>query len=371
MASLKNKNVKIVEKFVISLCISILVIAAGVAMIFIKGMNLGVEFKGGMTFEVSIEDEVAASNLSGAKEDSFKSDVNAWLASGNVKLGEDTYKFNPAANVQKAGADTYEFRVDRDAKKNGADYLLDSKSDNFTEIFAKESGEMSVAVKNYAIDWFKTNLDIELDADKVSVRTHTIGNEVMQSIIKNAAIAVAVAVAAILVYIAIRFTWVSGLAAILALVHDVLVMTALTTIFQIPVNSTYIAAIITIIGYSINATIVIFDRVRELEKTPSYAVLSDAEIANKAIVNTLWRSILTTVTTLVMIVSLAIFGNSTIREFAFPIIFGLLAGAYSSILLSAPIWVYLRKLFRMSGKRPTLKTKAAKTETVETAEVQA
>ena len=297
--------------------------------------------------------------------------MNAWLASGNVKLGEDTYKFNPAANVQKAGADTYEFRVDKDAKKNGADYLLDSKSDNFTEIFAKESGEMSVAVKNYAIDWFKTNLDIELDADKVSVRTHTIGNEVMQSIIKNAAIAVAVAVAAILVYIAIRFTWVSGLAAILALVHDVLVMTALTTIFQIPVNSTYIAAIITIIGYSINATIVIFDRVRELEKTPSYAVLSDAEIANKAIVNTLWRSILTTVTTLVMIVSLAIFGNSTIREFAFPIIFGLLAGAYSSILLSAPIWVYLRKLFRMSGKRPTLKTKAAKTETVEAAEVQA
>ncbi len=366
--SLKNKNIKIVEKFLISLLVSILVIAAGVVAMLVKGMNLGVEFKGGMTFEVTVNDEVAATRLTGTYEDSFKADVNSWLASGEAKLGDDLYSFNPASNVQKAGADTFEFRVDKDAKKNGEAYVLDSKSDNFNEVFAKESGAMSVSVKTFVIDWFKTKMDIELTTDDVSVKTHTIGNEVMKSIIKNAAIAVAVAAVVILIYIAIRFTWVSGLAAILALIHDVLIMTAFTILFQIPVNSTYIAAIITIIGYSINATIVIFDQVREYEKTPSYAVLSDAEIANKAIASTLWRSILTTLTTLIMIVTLAIFGNSTIREFAFPIIFGLIAGAYSSVLLSAPIWVYLRKLFGMSGKRPNLKTKAPKKETVEAVE---
>lgn len=356
------KNVKIVEKFLLFLCISVVVIAAGVVMLVMKGMNLGVEFKGGMTMEVSVDDEVVSKNLAGAKETAFENDVNAWLSSGNVKLGEDTYKFNPSSTVQKSGDNTYEFRVDKDALKNGAAYVLDVKSDNFTSIFATEGGEMSVAIKDYVVSWVKTNLSLDIVADDVTVQTHTIGNDVMTSIIKNAAIAVAVAVVAILIYIAIRFTWVSGVAAILALVHDVLVMTALTTIFQIPVNSTFIAAIITIIGYSINATIVIFDRVRELEKTPSVATLSDAELANKAIASTVWRSILTTITTLVMIVALAIFGNSTIREFALPIIFGLVAGAYSSVLLSASIWVYLRKLFRMSGKRPKLKIKAAKSD---------
>ncbi len=360
--SLKNKKIKIVEKFVIFICISLVVIAAGVAMLFVKGMNLGVEFKGGMTLEVEITDDVVTSNIKGAEEDAFKADLNNWLASGNVKLGEDTYKFNPAANVQKSGDNTFEFRVDKDALKNGAAYVLDTNSDGFTDTFSKETGEMSVAVKNYVIDWVKTNKDMTITEDDVNVKTHTIGNEVMQAIIRNAAIAVAVAVAVILVYIAIRFTWISGIAAILALLHDVLVMTACTVIFQIPVNSTFIAAIITIIGYSINATIVIFDRVRELEKNPSDSLLTDAEIANKAIASTVWRSILTTITTLVMIVALAIFGNSTIREFALPIIFGLIAGAYSSVLLSAPIWVYLRKMFGMSGKRPKVKAKAIKGE---------
>ena len=361
--SLKNKKCKIVEKFGIFISVSLLVIIAGVVMLFVQGMNLGVEFKGGMTLEVTIEKEAVVKNITGADEDAFKADINDWLASGEVKLGDDTYKFNPSANVQKSGEDTYEFRVDKDALKNGATYLLNTDSTDFTEIFSKETGAMSVAIKNKVIDWVSVKKNVTLTEDDVTVKTHTIGNEVMQAIIKNAAIAVAVAVVVILIYIAIRFTWISGLAAILALVHDVLVMTACTIIFQIPVNSTFIAAIITIIGYSINATIVIFDRVRELEKNPTDSLLTDAEIANKAIVSTLWRSILTTLTTLVMIVALAIFGNSTIREFAFPIIFGLVAGAYSSVLLSAPIWVYLRKLFRMSGKRPKVKAKAIKSET--------
>ncbi|HBF86423.1 MAG TPA: hypothetical protein DDW54_01945 [Clostridiales bacterium] len=136
-----------------------------------------------------------------------------------------------------------------------------------------------------------------------------------------------------------------------------LIMVSFTTIFRIPVNSTFIAAVITIIGYSINATIVVFDRIREIEKQPSSEGFVDKDIANQAVTNTLSRSILTTLTTLVMIVMLAIFGTASIREFALPIIFGLIGGAYSSILLSASIWVYLRKLFKQENKRPKTKIK--------------
>lgn len=374
MNSLKTKNVKIVEKFVLFLCISLAVIAAGIVMMFVGGgMNLGVEFKGGLTLEVGFED-ITAANYIAKNEDAFKSDVNKWLESG-VKLGDETYTFKPASTVQKVGKYTYEFRVGREAKIAGQsdNYILNTESKGFTEIFSKGTGLMATAIKEHVVEYVnaKANLPQKITVDDVTVNPHTIGNDVMKAIIRNAAIAVAVAVAAILVYIAIRFTWISGLAAILALVHDVLVMIALTTIFKIPVNSTFIAAVITIIGYSINATIVIFDRIRELEKTPSLAEKTDAELANNAIASTLWRSIFTTITTLIMIVSLSIFGNSTIKEFSLPIIFGLIAGAYSSVLLSASIWVYLRKLFRMSGKRPKLKTKAAKSDVIEVADAQA
>ena len=213
MNSLKTKNVKIVEKFVLFLCISLAVIAAGVVMMFVGGgMNLGVEFKGGMTLEVGIED-ITAANYIAKNEDAFKSDVNKWLESG-VKLGDETYTFKPASNVQKAGEGTYEFRVDKEAKIAGQsdNYILNTESKGFTEIFSKETGLMATAVKEHVVEYVnaKANLPQKITVDDVTVRTHTIGNDVMKATIRNAAIAVAVAVAAILVYIAIRFTWISG-----------------------------------------------------------------------------------------------------------------------------------------------------------------
>ena len=141
-------------------------------------------------------------------------------------------------------------------------------------------------------------------------------------------------------------------------------MFAATAIFQIAINQTFIAAIVTIIGYSINSTIVVFDKIRELLKRPSYADVTDVDIANESIALTLKRTVLTTLTTLVMISLLAVFGTQAIREFAYPIIFGLIAGAYSSILLAAPTWVYLRKLFKQANKKPvTKKKKVTKQET--------
>lgn len=353
MNKLKNKNLKIVQKFVIFLVIAFLVIAAGAAMMIVKGMNLGVEFKGGMTISVEVE------GVSISNEKEFEDEVNTLLKNG-VTINGETVKFNPSGTVQKSGDNEYEFRVDRDAvgSTSGKIDLSNMEATMTTaqqEAYRKQDGDFAKAIQT-KVSEYVTSKNPQATNVTITVKPSTMGNDVMKATLRNAIIAVSVAVVVILAYIAIRFTLVSGVAAVLALLHDVLVMTALTTIFQIPVNSTFIAAVITIIGYSINATIVIFDRIRELERTPS-APLDDKDLANKAIANTLTRSLLTTLTTLVMIVSLAIFGNSTIREFALPIIFGLVAGTYSSVLLSASTWVYLRKLFKQSNKRPTVKVK--------------
>lgn len=353
MNKLKNKNLKIVQKFVIFLVIAFLVIAAGAAMMIVKGMNLDVEFKGGMTISVEVE------GVSISNEKEFEDEVNTLLKNG-VTINGETVKFNPSGTVQKSGDNEYEFRVDRDAvgSTSGKIDLSNMEATMTTaqqEAYRKQDGDFANAIQS-KVSEYVTSKNPQATNVTITVKPSTMGNDVMKATLRNAIIAVSVAVVVILAYIAIRFTLVSGVAAVLALLHDVLVMTALTTIFQIPVNSTFIAAVITIIGYSINATIVIFDRIRELERTPS-APLDDKDLANKAIANTLTRSLLTTLTTLVMIVSLAIFGNSTIREFALPIIFGLVAGMYSSVLLSASTWVYLRKLFKQSNKRPAVKVK--------------
>ena len=157
-------------------------------------------------------------------------------------------------------------------------------------------------------------------------------------LIRNAILAVAIAAVLILIYIWIRFEFRSGVVAIAMLLHDVLIMMAFTCILRIPVNSSFIAAILTIVGYSINNTIVVFDRVRENSKNVMYLNKYREDIVNTSIKSSLGRSINTTITTLVAVLLVFLLGNDSIREFALPIIVGLLAGTFSSILLAAPIW---------------------------------
>ena len=143
-----------------------------------------------------------------------------------------------------------------------------------------------------------------------------------------------------LIYIGIRFEFSFGAAAIIAVVHDVLVTIGVYGILGIPVNAPFIAAILTIVGYSINDTIVIFDRIRENSK--KMRKVSVDEIANISINQTLSRSINTSLTTLFTITAVYIF-VPTIREFSFPLIVGIATGAYSSIFIASPIWVMLKK----------------------------
>ena len=161
-----------------------------------------------------------------------------------------------------------------------------------------------------------------------------------RDLIANAAKALLVAFVLMLAYIAVRFDPMSGLAALFGLLHDVLIMCAFMVFFRafFQVNSSFIAAVLTIVGYSINNTIIIFDRIRENVKRPGFTQKPRMEIVEMSVSSTLSRTVNTTVTTMITLVALYIFGVESIREFAFPLIIGMVAGTYSSVLLSGQVW---------------------------------
>ena len=163
------------------------------------------------------------------------------------------------------------------------------------------------------------------------------------TLVRNAVISVLLAAALMLVYIAIRFDLNSGLSAVFGLLHDVLIMLSFMVIFRsfIQMNSSFIAAALTIVGYSINNTIVIFDRIRENAK--KYPSMPRADVTNLSIQESLGRTLTTTATTLITIVALCILGVASIREFALPIIIGILSGVYSANMINGYVWAFLEE----------------------------
>ncbi len=161
-----------------------------------------------------------------------------------------------------------------------------------------------------------------------------------RDLLSNAVKALLIAFACMLIYIAIRFDVFSGLAALFGLMHDVLIMCAFMVFFRAfyQVNSSFIAAVLTIVGYSINNTIIVFDRIREVSKKPGWGDKPRMDIVEASVGNTLSRTINTSLTTLITLVALYAFGVESIREFAFPLIVGMLAGTYSSVLLGGQVW---------------------------------
>lgn len=191
-------------------------------------------------------------------------------------------------------------------------------------------------------------------ADKYSIKAEnisfeTIGPTVGKELASQALIAILLAFAGIMVYISFRFEWRFGLAALSALVHDTAMMVAVYAIFQIPVNSTFIAALLTIIGYSINDTIVIFDKIRENLKLEHGRKPDYDNLVNVSVSQTLVRSINTSLTTLITIFALYFLGVPAIRDFAFPMIIGVVSGCYSTIFIASPLWVTFRKKFKVHG----------------------
>lgn len=179
-----------------------------------------------------------------------------------------------------------------------------------------------------------------LDVNSSNINFESIGPAIGSELKGQALLALAIANIGILIYISIRFEWRFGLASIFVLLHDVIVMTIFYGAMKIPVNSSFIAAILTIVGYSINATIVIFDRIRENMKLAKK--IDPARIVNESISQTLARSINTSLTTLLTIATLYILGVPAVKEFALPLIVGLISGTYSSVFIASPVWLFLK-----------------------------
>ncbi len=339
MKKIKDITFKFFEKFKYFAPISVAIILAGFIVMIFAGMNIGIDFAGGATVNVEFGDYVA--NHEEIKED-LVDQINDLVKKEGFEIGSTRWSGDDQ-NIYEIG-----LKYSLNGKK--IDAASEEAQNEFRALLEEENG------LNDKIVELINNYNDEFDVIKEdTINSNIVGAETSRKLLKNAIIATVVAIIVMLIYIAIRFTLTSGLAAIVALTHDVLMMIALVTIFRVQVNTTFIAAVITIVGYSINATIVIFDRIREVSKLDSMKEATDAEIANKSIVDTLKRTILTTITTLSVIVVLAIvcavLGVSTMAEFALPIIFGLIAGTYSSVFLSAPMWVYFRKIAKKIKNR--------------------
>lgn len=343
-----NRNIPKMFKIWFIIPLIIIVIAAAVFTGYAvsykdisKGMNIGTDFAGGSVVNLVL----------GETELSDSSKYNAHLKTVTDILQDDAI----AEQVVQYAKDELGNDIDVSAVKatvsysqksdSGANMTLVVKYDNISKTY-----DSTNELTKYRNELIVSRLNEIYSADNgysnVKVTYSNIGATASETLIRTAIISLAISLAIILVYVIIRFELWSGLAAIIALIHDVAIMVALTIAFHIQVNSSFIAAMITIVAYSINNTIIIFDRVRENSKIEkklnTNAIIDNFDIADKSTKQSMTRTINTTVTTMFAIVIFAILGASTVREFALPVIFGLIAGFYSSVFISPALYALMK-----------------------------
>ncbi len=282
----------IVKRYKLWFLISIIIILIGAGMFFYRGVNIGIDFVGGTTVSIEIGKEFN------------KEEVDQILS-----------KYSKDSTSKKVNETQLEIR--------SKEFTVDKVKEFFNELKEKYELEESALLSQ-----------------------NEIGESVGKELTNRALIAVFIATICMLIYIVIRFEIFFGIAAIIALIHDVLITLSAYSIFFVPINSPFIAAILTIVGYSINDTIVIFDRIRENKKIHSGK--SDEFIADLSLKQSFVRCINTSLTTIVIILSVYIFVPS-VREFSFPILIGMISGTYSSLFIATPIWTLLNS--RKSKKK--------------------
>lgn len=279
-----------------------LMISAGIMVLalllslFGMGINVGIDFSGGMSMQYTMGEAVTQSDIEGV--------LNG--------IGLKDY----AVSVQGSNRDSINIRI----KAIDEDGVQGVQASITEALQAKYPNAAIYGDVNY------------------------VGPVAGATLLRNAFLSVLIAALCMLIYIAIRFDFNSGAAAVLGLVHDVLIMLSFMVILRsfVQMNSSFIAAMLTIVGYSINNTIIIFDRIREnARKMPSSTPRVD--VVNRSIKECLGRTINTTLTTLVTIVCLYIFGVSSIREFALPIIVGIISGVYSANMINGYVWAFLEE----------------------------
>ncbi|WP_069649394.1 protein translocase subunit SecF [Caloranaerobacter ferrireducens] len=281
MNIIRNRN----KFFLISLAI----IVVGLVMAIVSGLNFGIDFTGGTLLQIDFGKKIP---------------VN--------EIREITDEFDKNASILHAGDNKEQVIIKT---------TLDLDNKDRLEIFNK----------------FKEKYNLN---DEAFIQSQKFGPSIGGEIRTKALLSVIIATIGMLIYITFRFEFKFGISAIIALIHDVLIALSVYAIFKVPVNSSFVAAMLTIVGYSINDTIVVFDRIRENIKIMKKDKYED--IVNKSISQTIVRSINTSFTTLLAIVVLYIFGVEAIKDFALPLIVGIIAGTYSSIFIASPIWYLLK-----------------------------
>ena len=286
-----RSDIKFINYFRIFIFLSLILIIISIGSIIYKGLNFGVDFKGGTLIELRVENtEIGIGDL----RQSFL----------KMNLGD--------VNVKKFG------------KEN--DFLIkiegnDKNKENF-------------------IEDIKIHLSKDIGNNFSFRRVEDVGPKVSGELLKSGLIAIALSLSAMLIYIWIRFEWQFSLGAIVALVHDVIVTIGFFSILEFEINLSIVAAVLTIVGYSMNDTVVIFDRVRENLK--KYTSKTINEISNLSINETLSRTIITSLTTLLALLSIFFFGGEILKGFSFAMILGVIFGTYSSIFIANPILIRLK-----------------------------
>ena len=286
-----KSDIQFINYFRIFIFISLILIIISIGSIFYKGLNFGVDFKGGTLIELRVE--------------------NTEIGIGDVR--QSFIKMNLGdVNVKKFG--------------KGNDYLIkfeqtDKNKENF-------------------IENIKTLLSKNLGGNFSFRRVEYDGPKVSGELLRSGLIAIVLSLSAMLIYIWIRFEWQFSLGAIIALIHDVIITIGFFSILEFEINLSIVAALLTIVGYSMNDTVVIFDRVRENLKKYSSKTIN--EISNLSINETLSRTIITSLTTLLALLSIFFFGGKILQGFSFAMILGVIFGTYSSIFIANPILMKLK-----------------------------
>ena len=270
--------------------LSLILIIISLVLLLFKGLNYGVDFKGGTLIELRTD---ADSNNIRTIRDSLN----------QMSLGD--------VSVKRFGNET--------------DFIIKFEKQNSND------------------PKFIENIKSKLSSSVGSVdfrRVENVGPKVSSELLKSGIIAITLSLAAMLIYIWIRFEWQFSLGAILALFHDVIITLGVFSLFSLEINLSIVAAVLTIVGYSMNDTVVIFDRVRENLK--KYADIKIFELTNISINETLSRTIITSVTTMLALLSIYIFGGEILKGFSLAMILGVVFGTYSSIYIANPILVFLK-----------------------------
>ena len=296
---MKFKNIQFNKYYKFFNVLSLSLIVISILLLFFKGLNFGVDFKGGTLIELRVLDK--QSNISSLRN-----------AFSNMDLGD--------VAIKKFGKET--------------DYLIK---------FEKKQTDKNL------IQNIKQKLNETLTSNFEFRRVENVGPKVSAELLKNGLIAICVALGAMLFYIWVRFEWQFSIGAILALFHDVIITMGCFSLLNLEVNLSIVAAILTIVGYSMNDTVVIFDRVRENLK--KHLDIKINELTNLSINETLSRTIITSSTTLLALVSIFIFGGEILKGFSLAMILGVVFGTYSSIYIANPVLVYLRVSYKTVAKK--------------------